>query len=591
MDLRWDLHDLYLGPDDPRRAQDRAAALERAQTFSADCRGKLVELDGPGLRDALQRYELILQLVRRLGQYSSLRFSVATDDTTLQAEMGAASEFDAVINQELAFFHVELKAITKDHVTRLVGAEVLAPYQHYLETQQIFAPFTLSEEAERTIARKDVTGKTAWVQLYQQITSAVTCVVEQDGEQKHLTRSEAMALRSHEDRDLREKATEALAASLEPHRSTLSFIFNVLFEDHRSDTVQRGFPDVLRPTVLQDDLDPAIVDALLRTVADHQSIVHRWHAARSQVLGLPDYGSQDLLAAAFGPEPELAWDQGQDLVLRAFDRFSPRVAAVIKEFFDRRWIDVAPRVGKQSGAFCSPSMPPEHPYVMLNYAGRLDDAFTLAHELGHALHFSLSLGQRPVNYWTGMPLAETASVFAEMWLQDLLEEERPDPDFQLLLLDRALGDIVRTGFHQIAYVAWERKAHAARAEGVVAPEAFSALWDAEMSDLFGAAVTRKERDRWGWIAIPHFVFARFYCYSYAFGKFLTLSLYDLWKERGDSFVRDYETMLAAGGSEAPAVLVAKLGIDLTDPGFWARGCRVAESMVERIEAAVAARRR
>lgn len=583
-DQRWNLDDLYTGPSDPAIKDDGRQALLRAAEFRERFRGKVSRLDAEGLAGLLTAYEEILRLVRKPGQYASLRFAVATGDEAAQAELGLAQQLESEVNQELAFFHVELKDLAVRELLDGADAATLAPWRHYLEQQITFAPFTLSEEAERTVARKDLTGKTAWVQLYQQQLAAVMPEVKLAGGPQVLTRAEAMALRSDPDRSTREAATEALAESLRPLRPTLSFIFNTLFDDHRSDTSARGFPDVMRATVLQDDLDPAVVEALIDTVTRHRGVVARWHRVRARALGIADYGTQDLLVPAFGDEPKLSWDEARTWVQEAFDRFGPRAGAWARAYFERGWIDVFPREGKQPGAFCSPSYPPDHPYVLLNFTGRLDDAFTLAHELGHGLHFCESMVQRPVHYWTGMPLAETASVFAEMWLADLLTERRPDPTFRLQLLDRAIGDTVRTGFHQIAYVQWERAAHAARAEGAVPVERFCGLWDEHWGGLFGDAVTRKERDRWGWIAIPHFIFARFYCYSYAFGKFLTLSLYDLWKERGEAFTGPYLDLLAAGGSEAPHTLLSRMGIDVADPAFWARGCQVVERQVDAMEA-------
>lgn len=580
-DIRWDLQELYAGPDDPKLEHDAKEATRLAAAFRERYRGTVATVDAQQLAAILIDYEEILKLVRRPGQFASLRFAVATADEAAQAELGRTQQLESEVNQELAFFHVELKEAP---LAALLSDPRLAPWRHYLEQQVIFAPFTLSEEAERTIARKDLSGKTAWVQLYQQVLGSAMAEVEIDGERRRLTRAEAMAMRSDSSRSVRDAATEALAESLRPHRPVLSFIFNTLFEDHRSDMVERAFPDVMRATVLQDDLQPRVVEALLEGVWQRRSLVERWHRVRSRAMALPDYGTQDIVVPAFGEEPQFTWAEGQEIVLRAFDRFSPETGRAARDVFERRRIDAFPREGKQPGAFCSPSYPPDPPFVMTNYNGRLDDVFTLAHELGHALHFTRSLVQRPVHYWTGMPLAETASVFAEMWLMDMLAAERPDASFRRQLLDRSIGDAVRTGFHQVAYVQWERAAHAARAEGAVPQERFCELWEGSWGALFGDAVVRKERDRWGWIGIPHFIFARFYCYSYAFGKFLTLSLYDLWKEQGADFVARYLDLLSAGGSGAPDALLGQMGIDIGDPAFWDRGCNVVERQIAALEA-------
>ena len=225
----------------------------------------------------------------------------------------------------------------------------------------------------------------------------------------------------------------------------------------------------------------------------------------------------------------------------------------------------------------------------MNYSGTARDVFTLAHELGHAIHFALASKQSALNCFTGMPLAETASVFAELLLQRrLLDLAEGDRAAKRRLLDRQVMDAMGTAWNQIAFVRWERRAHARRAEGVASPAEFADLWAEEMSALRGPAVVATEGDRWNWIRIPHFIFARFYCYSYAFGKLLTLSLYDVWQERGDAFVEQYIALLEAGGSRSPSELVAALGLDLGDPRFWLRGVAVVEQQLTELEALASA---
>ncbi|MEE2829565.1 MAG: M3 family metallopeptidase, partial [Myxococcota bacterium] len=238
---------------------------------------------------------------------------------------------------------------------------------------------------------------------------------------------------------------------------------------------------------------------------------------------------------------------------------------------------------KRGGAFCSPGTPPDHPWVMVNFAGRTENVFTLAHELGHGLHFQLALEQSPLNYHCGLPLAETASVFAELWLHELLMEQASTDQERVRLLTRQVQSAFGTAFHQVAYVNWELRAHRARAEGVVSPEQLCSMWAEEMQRCWGPEVAMSEGDRWRWITIPHFIFARFYCYSYAFGKLLTLSLHRLWRDRGEDFVQDYIALLSAGGAKAPVDLFAAIGLDLSDPAFWQGGLDVVAGYMDELD--------
>ena len=581
-DIRWDLTDLYSGPHDPRIATDQADALAAVEAFARRYAGRLREVDGPGLAEAFAAFEQLMRDVNRPRHYAALRYSVAASDPAVQAAQAQAQAFGARVDQLLAFWGVELKGLTDEHVDGLPGAEALATWRHYLTYERQFAAYTLTEPEERTIALKDVTGKTAWVNLYTQLTSGMRFEVEVDGEARSLTRGEVDALAVREDRDLRERAAIAFTEGFAPQREVLTFVFNTLFEDHKLETGTRGYDDVLQFTVLSDELDRPVVDSLLSAATEGFDIVHRYHALRRRVLGLPDYAAHDLRVPAFGVERAVPWDEAQTLVLQAYERFSPRAARVARRFFDERWVDVFPRPGKTSGAFCSYGYPPAHPWVLLNHTDTLGDVFTVAHELGHGLHGMLATVQTPLNFHAGRAMAETASVFAELWLHERLMEGADDA-LRLQLLDRQVRDAVGTAFNQVAYINWERRAHAARAEGTVSGEAYSAIWTEEMQRLMGDAVRLDERDGWRWISIPHFIFARFYCYSYAFGKLLTLGLHALWREQGDGFVDEYLAMLAAGGSRSPADLVARLGLDLTDPAFWARAVDVVRGYLVQLE--------
>jgi oligoendopeptidase F len=582
-DGEWDLSDLYSSLQDPRIEADRQRATALAEDFGRNYRGRIGSLSGAQLAAALGELEEITRVTNRPEHYASLRFAVATDQEETQRAHAGAQTFSSEVQQQLAFFPVELGALGEERFAQLLAGTDLGNYRHYLGYQRLFAPYTLSEAEERTILRKDVTGKSAWVNLYTQITAGLLFEMEVDGETKMLCRGELIVYGSDPDRCVRERARTSLYSGYEPHHEALTFVFNTLFEDHRAEMAERGYDHAMAYTVLKDDLDATVVDALLETVTANMDLVHRYQGLRKRLLGLDDYATHDLRAPLFGEEPSFTWEEAQALVIQAFTAFDPQAGAIARRFLDERWVHVFPARGKNSGAFCSPGYPPEHPWVMLNFAGKLYDVITLAHEFGHALHFYLSLEQSPLNYWTGTPLAETASVFAELWLHEHLVGSCSDRRLRCQLLDHQVQSAVNTGFHQVAYVNWERRAHQARAQGIVSSQRLGELWAEEQGRMWGPDVAMAEFDLNRWMQIPHFVFARFYCYSYAFGKFLTLGLHDLWRERGSEFVVDYLGLLRSGGSRAPMQLLQPLGLDLADPAFWQRGCDVVRRYLEELE--------
>jgi oligoendopeptidase F len=267
-------------------------------------------------------------------------------------------------------------------------------------------------------------------------------------------------------------------------------------------------------------------------------------------------------------------------VLDSFRSFEPKFASIAQEFFDRRWIDAMPRPGKRDGAFCSGGLPSAHPYVLLNYNHRIEDVSTLAHELGHGIHFYLSRRNTPVNFWATTPMAETASVFAELVLMKRLLEAEKDPEVRRSLLGLRIEDIISTVFNQVSYTRWEQKAHARRADGVVPVEEFNQLWLDERKRLYGDAVKLESRDRWAWISIGHFVHYRFYCYSYAFGQLLVLALFRKYEEEGAAFIPKYVELLSSGCSDTPQNLLKRVGIDRNDSAFWERGFQTLAGLLD-----------
>ena len=586
---RWNLDSLYTSPDDPQLAADRDGALARAQAFSDAYRGKVATLDGAQLRAALDELAGIRAQFIRHVRYASLRVSVDSESAERLAAHAAAQSAMSTLNQRLAFLGVELSKLTAEHYAGLDGAEHLEDLQWFLDQEILFAPFTLSEDAEKTIARKDVNAKQAWVDLYMQTCSAMSFPMEVDGEVKQMTRSEVSSLRLHADRDVRRRAMESLQSTFADSAHVLTFCFNTLFDNHRSDMEARGYPDVLHYTVLRDGLTPEIVRALIDTVTDQfPAISHRWHGIRKRVTGLEDYGFEDTYHPVFGEEPASPWSQARDLVVDAFRAFDDSAGDWAQQALDDGWVDVFPRKGKRSGAFCSSAVSPDHAYVMLNHANTLDDTFTLAHEFGHAYHFTLAQKQHTLNFYCGTPLAETASIFAELWLHEHLMADG-DAALKKKLLARQIDDAMGSAIRQITYINFELRAHARRAEGVATAEEYSAIWLEELGRMMGPDVELDgARDQWWWIMVPHFIFARFYCYAYAFGKLLTLALFGVWQERGDAFIGQYQELLGSGGSRPPAELVAKLGLDLADPQFWQRGLDVLSGYMDQLEELLAA---
>ncbi len=569
--LTWDLNPIYAGLTDPRIKSDQDTARTRAEDFASMYRGRIATLKPDAFRAMMNALESIRFLVNRPVWYVGLRFAAQTDDQAVKNLLDLVRARAVEVGNVLTFAQLELANLPEEAERRLLeGSASLEDYTHAIASGRRFGPHTLSEAEERLISTKSLTGRAAWTQLYTELSSAIRIVFDHDGETRSLTVDEARALRSRPEREVRRQAQEKLFAAFAEREQVLTYIFNVLYQDWKFETHLRRYDNPIAPTILRDELPAASVSALMDTTFANTDLVQAYYLLKARLLGIEEFSSFDTLAPYSTTPQQYSFDEGRDLVLEAVGGFSPELAALCRAFFTERRIDVMPRPGKRGGAFCSSYSPNDSAFILLNWNGRLDDVFTLAHELGHGIHAELSRGQNMTNFGHSLPLAETASVFLEMVLLDHLMQ-RADAGTRRNLIATLIEDAIGTTFRQVQITRWEQLAHAERAQGVVSSARYGELWMGTYHTIYGDAVKPTALDRWGWIGIPHVVNSRFYCYSYAFGNLLVYALYQRYRQEGAAFVPKYLGFLSSGQSASPEVLVSRLGVNINDPEFWQSG--------------------
>ncbi len=578
---RWDLSELYTGPEDPRIEADLGEARRRAEVFAQTYRGKLAngQLDGLALARALAEYEALSELEYRPPFYASLLFAADTQNSQAQQLVQHTREAATEIANLLVFFSLELIALDDQQVLALLAAPEMAQYRHYLETLRRFKPHTLREKEEQILNQKHLTGSGAFEQLYQELTGSLRFPLAVDGEERELTDSEVMALLRHPDRALRERAFTAFLTTHASHSLVLTSVFNNILLDHKIDCELRQYDDVVMPTHLANEIAPQTVEAMMQAVERHYPLAQEYFRLKARLLGLEKLKNTDLYAPIEAEAEQIPFAQARELILTAFGRFSEQFAAIAYDFFSERWIDAEVRAGKRGGAFCAAWSPRHHPYVLCSYNGTGRDVSTIAHELGHGIHYSLARRQNLFNYDAPLVLAETASVFAEIVLTRHLLSQTKNPEARRALLCDLLEEIYGTVFRQTALTRFEMAAHQRRRTGQLTADDIGALWLQEQEKLFGTSVELIPAYRWGWTYISHFIHSRFYCYSYSFGELLTLALFQRYLDEGEAFVPGYMALLESGGSQRPEQALAHLGVDINQPEFWQRGFHVIEGFL------------
>jgi len=584
--VQWNLTELYNGPDDPRLEADLAKARRRAEAFAQKYRDKMItgELDGAGLARALEEYEQLSELEGRPSFYANLLFAADTQSQKAQQLVHRTREAATETANIVVFFSLDLIVLEDNHVARLLAAPEMTVYRHYLETLRRFKPHTLSEKEEQLMNQKNLTGRSAFEQLYEELTGSLRFRVNVDGEERELTDGEVLALLRQPNRELRERAFTTFLETHANHALVITSVFNNMFLDHKVECEIRHYDDVVLPTHLANEIAPQTVEAMMQAVERHYPLAQEYFRLKARLLGLDRLKNTDLYAPIAAEAEQLTFSQAQSLILTAFGRFNEQFAALAADFFHKRWIDAEVRAGKRGGAFCAAFTPTHHPYILSSYNGTSRDVSTIAHELGHGIHYSLSRKQKLVNYDAPLVLAETASVFAEIVLTRHLLAETKNPEARRALLCDLLEEMYGTVFRQTALTRFEMAGHQQRRSGQLSADDISALWLQEQQKVFGDSVEMIPAYRWGWTYISHFIHSRFYCYSYSFGELLTLALFQRYLDEGEAFVPGYMRLLESGGSQRPEHALTQLGIDINQPEFWDRGFRVIEGFLADLQA-------
>jgi oligoendopeptidase F len=535
--------------------------------------------------DLSDLYERIQEVLGRVMSFAQLVFSGDAQDAANGRFYQTMQERVTTISSHQLFFTLELNKLEEPVLeAKLAKSKTLAHYRPFLRDLRVFRPHQLSDEVERLLHEKEVTGRSAWNRLFDETIAGME--VQVAGETLNV--SGALNKLSDGNRKVREAAAKGVSAAFGEKARLFTLITNTLAKDKEIIDGWRQYPrpgsSRNRANMVEDEVVDALVSAV---VASFPALSHRYYAMKAKWLGLPKLQHWDRNA----PLPDeddsnIPWDAARDRVLSAYSSFDPELGSIGQRFFDKPWIDAALRPGKASGAFAHPTVPSAHPYLLLNYHGKSRDVMTLAHELGHGVHQVLAAQQGYLMADTPLTLAETASVFGEMLtFRAVLDAER-DPKRRRALLAGKVEDMLNTVVRQIAFYRFETLLHDARRKGELSREEIGALWMQVQVESLGPAFEFTPDYEIYWSYIPHFIHSPFYVYAYAFGDCLVNALYGVFQEGGvKDFQAKYLELLKAGGTLRHKDLLAPFGLNAADPAFWHKGLNVISGFIDELEQA------
>jgi oligoendopeptidase F len=564
----------------------RIAGLDEDVARFEAARAELTrELAPRRLRELLRDYERLLERMVELSAYGSLRFAEDTQSTRALAFKGRMEHLLTGMQNRVLFFILWWKGLDEGEAKRLLpSAPADADYRHFLHDARRLQPFTLEERAEQLVNVKDANGIDAVLTLYSMLTNRLQFDLEVDGEIRTLTRDQLMSHAYSRDPARREAAYRELHRIFGREQTVLGQIYVHRVRDWYAENIElRGFADPLAVRNVANDLPDEAVAALLEVADEQAPLFQRFFRWKAERLGLPRLRRYDLYAPLGTAEETVEYERAVELVLSTFARFDGGIAKLAERVLADDHLDAEARPGKKGGAFCATVLPAHAPWVLLNYTGRVRDVATMAHELGHAVHSLLAADHSVLTQHASLPLAETASVFAEMLLTDRLLSEVETPGAKRELLAGKLDDIYATVMRQAGFTRFEIDAHRAILDGKRADE-LNDLYLAQLGTQLGDSVEVADEFAWEWVSIPHIYQTPFYCYAYSFGQLLVLALYRRYRQEGEAFVPGYLRLLAHGGSARPIEILAEVGVDPTDRGFWRGGFQVVEELLADLEA-------
>ena len=577
----WDLSEIYKDIKDPMIKNDLKDIKNLSKEFLKKWKGKIKDLNSEEFVDCIDQYQNLNEKIYKIGTHSNLIFATNMEDPEISRYNSSISDEVTEIFSSLIFVTLELSKINDDIINEWILNDEAKQWLPYLTILRKRNPYLLDPLVEEILIEKSATGRSAWVRLFDETSAALRFPFKTE----MVSEAEILNYLSDIDPEKRKIAGKSLSQTLEKNKRIFGMILNVISRDRYIEDNKRGFKRIVSSRNLDNDVEDEVVDALVKTVDEAMpQLTHRYYKWKAKQFGKSKIDWWDRNA----PLPQtsdrsIEWSEAKSIVLESFASFHPEIARLANLFFENNWIDADVRKGKASGAFAHPSIPSLHPYVLLNYQGKIRDVMTLAHELGHGVHQILAAKNGLLMSETPLTVAETASVFGEMLVfRKLLEESNHEQKKQLLA--GKIEDMLNTVARQIGFHQFEVKFHEARIKSELTPDEIGDIWMETQSHAVGPYVNLTEDYKVLWGYIPHFVHTPFYVYAYAFGDSLVNALWHSYQNTDkQSFSEKYIAMLSAGGTKSHNDLLKPFNLSAYDKSFWQKGISMISGLMDELE--------
>jgi len=590
---RWDISDLVKDPSSEEFSRFLRSIEEQVVKFERGRQLLRPNISPEEFEDLIHALESISEKVSIASGHAYLSYYADTSSNEASALVIKMEKLASEISNRMLFFDLWFKKhIDDENANRLINS-IPKAYQEHLRHKRLVAKYSLSEPEEKIINTLEVTGSRALIKIYDKMTSGFEFTMKlRQGrktiEKKFDNKEKLVSLVRSPDGNKREAAYKSLLQVYKRNSGVLGEIYQNIIMQWRDEAIMmRGYKSPISVRNIANNLDDATVEALLAACRSNVAIFHDYFVEKAKMLEMKKLHRYHLYAPILNKASDskkFAYGKAVETVLESFGNFDPQFRRLAERVFAEHHVDSEIRRAKRGGAFCYTVTPKLTPYVLLNFDGLLRDVSTLAHEFGHAIHSMLASDMPLMVFHAPLPLAETASVFAEMLLNEKLAEKMSKKERRVLLAEQ-IDNLYATIIRQAYFTLFEIDAHRAIGENNATIDAVAKIYMDNLKEQFGSSITISPDFEWEWVYIPHFYHTPFYTYAYSFGNLLVLSLYRQYKlEDRSSFVPKYFKILSAGGSRKPEELLMEAGIDISREEFWQQGFDYVQEMIQQLKA-------
>ena len=588
-DIAWDLTEIFSSTKDPKITETINSLEQIADEFVRIYKGKINSPDfsAKELVGLIRKHEKFIADLDELTLYTNRLYDGDQNEPLAKGLKTTIDNFETKIRTKITFIDLEIGNLIKERGD-IIEDPILEGYEQYLRKFKRHVPHLLSEVEEQLILEKDQFGVKAWSDLQSEWLNSRVYIVNVEGEEKSLSYGKANSLLTHPDRNTRISANKSIYGTLGKEEIVYSTALKNIFNDWLKITERRKYVNPMHQSLIANDTTPEIIDNLMNTIEKNAGVYQRYLKLKAKILGVPKLSCADIYAPLpNAPNKARSWEETKELILEAYRRFDNIFESLVRDMYERNHIDAAVRKGKKNGGYCDTWYNGKTCYILMSFTGVLREIYILAHEFGHAIHGSMASKEQTIfNLHPGANVAETASIFGELLLTDLLLSKADSDEEKKAILAEILDGAGQAAFQVSARVWFEQSLYdAIKNKETLDGKTISKYWCAGRDKIYGESVEWFEEMDWEWAMKPHYYFPnfRFYNYPYVYAQLFVYALYQKYKTEGKEFIPKFKELLSAGGSLSTEELSKIVGLDVTKPDFWNLGIKQYEDFVDQLE--------